>query len=289
MSEKILIASDSTTDLSAELIERYGIQIIPLGVTMGDKNYIDGVDINPDMIYEHYEKTGQLPKTAAANIAEFSDFFEEYTGQGYSIVLFTISAEMSSTFSNARLAAEDFENVYAVDTRNLSTGGGLLLLTAAQLAEEGKLTAREIAEECERLALHVDASFVIDSLEFLYKGGRCSALAALGANLLQLKPCITVKGGKMGVNKKYRGKFGAVLPQYIADRMGDASDIYLDKVFVTHAGCDPEIVNMCVEKVREIAPSANIMITRAGCTVSSHCGKNTLGVLFIRKQPLSVE
>ena len=285
MSEKILIASDSTSDLSAELIEKYGIKILPLGVTLGDKTFTDGVDIDPDMIYTNYEKTGQLPKTAAVNIADFEDFFEEQTNAGYSVVLFTISSEMSSTYHNAHLAAETFENVYVVDARNLSTGGGLLVLTAAEMAEKG-CGAEEIYNECTRLTEYVDASFVIDSLEFLHKGGRCSALAALGANLLQLKPCIVVKGGKMGVSKKYRGKFGAVLPQYISDRMGDASDIYLDKVFVTHAGCDMEIVNMCVAKVKEIAPEANVMITRAGCTVSSHCGRNTLGVLFIRKNPL---
>ena len=285
MSEKILIASDSTTDLSPELIEKYGVKILHMGITLGDKDYIDGIDIDPDTVYENYNKTGVLPKTAAINIAAFEDFFSEYTAQGYSIVLFTISAEMSSTLSNARLAAEDLENVYVVDTRNLSTGGGLLVMSAAQMAEEGK-SAKEIAEECARLADYVDASFVIDSLEFLHKGGRCSALAALGANLLQLKPCISVKGGKMGVGKKYRGKFAAVLPQYIADRVGDASDINLDKVFVTHAGCDPEVIELCVNKVKEIAPDANVMITRAGCTVSSHCGRNTLGVLFIRKTPI---
>lgn len=285
MSEKILIASDSTTDLSPELIERYGVKILHMGITLGDKDYTDGIDIDPDTIYDNYNKTGVLPKTAAINIAAFEDFFKEYTEQGYSIVLFTISAEMSSTLSNARLAAEDFENVYVVDTRNLSTGGGLLVMSAAQMAEEGK-SAKEIADECTRLADYVDASFVIDSLEFLHKGGRCSALAALGANLLQLKPCISVKSGKMGVGKKYRGKFAAVLPLYIADRIGDASDINLDKVFVTHAGCDPEIIELCVNKVKELAPEANIMITRAGCTVSSHCGRNTLGVLFIRKNPI---
>lgn len=285
MSEKVLIISDSTSDLSPELIEKYGIKIIPLGVNVGGKEYIDGVDINPDMIYENYEKTGQLPKTAAINIVTFSDVFEKYTSEGYSIVVFTISGEMSSTQSNARIAASDFDNVYVVDTRNLSTGGGLLVLTAAQLAEQGK-SAKEIADECTRLTSYVDASFVIDSLEFLHKGGRCSALAALGANLLQLKPCITVKDGKMGVNKKYRGKFASVLPLYIADRMGDASDINIDKVFVTHAGCDSEIIDICVNKVKEIAPEANVMITRAGCTVSSHCGRNTLGVLFIRKSPV---
>lgn len=286
MAEKILIASDSTTDLNSELIEKYGIKTIPLGVTVGEETFSDGVDITPDEIYAHYEKTGQLPKTAAVNIAAFSDFFEQYTAEGYSIVLFTISAEMSSTFSNARLAAEDFDNVFVVDTRNLSTGGGLLVLTAAEMAEQGK-SAHEIAEECTRLVDCVDASFVIDSLEFLHKGGRCSALAALGANMLQLKPCITVKSGKMGVNKKYRGKYASVLPNYVADRLGDASDIRTDKVFVTHAGCDRAIIDSCVAKVKEIAPEANVMITRASCTISSHCGRNTLGVLFIRKTPIA--
>ena len=287
MAEKILIASDSTCDLSPELIEKYGIKILPLGVTLGDKLYTDGVDIDPDTIYENYNKTGMLPKTSAINIADFSDFCDHYVAEGYSIVIFTISSEMSSTFSNARLAAEDFENVYAVDTRNLSTGSGLLVLTAAEMAKKG-MSAKEIAEECRRLADYVDASFVIDSLEFLHKGGRCSALAALGANMLQLKPCIVVKGGKMGVSKKYRGKYtsNAVLPQYIADRIGDGSDIHMDKVFLTHAGCDQEVIDMCLARIRELAPQANVMITRAGCTVSSHCGRNTLGVLFIRKTPI---
>jgi len=285
MSEKVLIASDSTSDLSAELLEKYGVKILPMGVTVGNKNYTDGIDIDPDMIYDNYSKTGQLPKTSAINIAAFADFYEEYTSQGYSIVMFTISSEMSSTLSNARLAAEDFENVYVVDTRNLSTGGGLLVATAAEMAQDGA-SAKEIFEKCSYLADYVDASFVIDSLEFLHKGGRCSALAAMGANLLQLKPCITVKGGKMGVSKKYRGKFAMVLPQYISDRIGDGSDILIDKVFVTHAGCDDEIVDMCVSKVKDLLPEANVMATRAGCTVSSHCGRNTLGVLFIRKTPV---
>ena len=285
MSEKIIIASDSTSDLGNELIEKYGVKILPLGVTLGEATYTDGVDIDPDMIYANYEKNGQLPKTSAVNIADFEDFFEKYTCEGYSIVVFTISSDMSSTHHNACLAAEEYENVYVVDSRNLSTGGGLLVASAAEMAAAGK-SACEIAEECTRLAANVDASFVIDSLEFLHKGGRCSALAAFGANLLQLKPCIVVKDGKMGVSKKYRGKFSAVLPQYIADRIGDASDIYLDKVFVTHAGCDKEVIDACVDKVKELAPTANVMITRAGCTVSSHCGRNTLGVLFIRKSPI---
>ncbi len=285
MSEKILIASDSTTDLSPEQVESYGVKIVPMGVTVGGKNYTDGVDINPDIIYDNYNKTGELPKTSAVNIAQFTDFFEEYTAQGYSIVLFTISAEMSSTFSNARLAASEFDNVYVVDTRNLSTGGGLLLIRACELAREGR-SAEEIARICEELTPCVDASFVIDSLEFLYKGGRCTALEAFGANLLSLKPCISVKGGKMGVGKKYRGKFDKVLPLYIQDRIGDGEDICKEHIFVTHAGCDPEVIEMCVEKVKSYGFFEDVMVSRAGCTVSSHCGRNTLGVLFIRKNPI---
>ncbi len=281
MSEKILIASDSTTDLSPELIEQYGVKILPLGVALGDKQYIDGVDIDPDFIYKNYEETGKLPKTSAVNLADFEAFFAPLVADGYRVIFFTISSDMSSTYNNACLAAESFEGVYVVDTHNLSTGGGLLLIAAAEMVAAG-VGAEEIVARCNELAPRVDASFIIDSLEFLYKGGRCSALAALGANLLSLKPCIIVKDGKMGVGKKYRGKFGAVLPKYIEERLGDASDVLPDHIFVTHAGCEEEIVNTCVERVRAIAPEANVHITRAGCTISSHCGRNTLGVLFIR-------
>ena len=282
MDKRVLIASDSTCDLSPELIERYGIQILPLGVTLGGNNYKDGVDVDPDRIYDHYEKTRELPKTAAVNLVEFSDFFAEYTKQGYSIVMFTIGSEMSSTFNNARMAAEEYEDVFVVNTQNLSTGGGLLVLTACDMAAEGK-SAQEIADACSALVDKVDASFVIDSLEFLYKGGRCSALEAFGANLLNLKPCIVVKDGKMVVGKKYRGNFAKVLETYVADRLSDPSDVRLNRVFVTHAGCDEEIWQQCVEQVKQIAPFDEVLITRAGCTVSSHCGRNTLGVLFIHK------
>ncbi|MBQ9112234.1 MAG: DegV family protein [Clostridia bacterium] len=285
MSEKVLIASDSTCDLSADLIARYNIAILPLGVTLGEKQYTDGVDITPDDIYEQYEKTGMLPKTSAVNIAEFTSFYKKYVDEGYSMVMFTIGSQMSSTYNNARLAADEFDNVYAVDTKNLSTGGGLLVLSACRMAEEGK-TAEEIAAACTELADYVDASFVVDNLEFLHKGGRCSAVEAFGANLLQLKPCIAVRDGKMGVTKKYRGRFADVLKKYIADQIGDASDIDLEKVFVTHAGCDESIVNACAEQVKQSAAFENVYITRAGCTVSSHCGRNTLGVLFIRKSAL---
>ena len=282
MSKHVIIASDSTCDLSQELIERYQIKILPLEVSLGDKQYRDGVDINPDMIYESYEQTGQLPKTAAINISEFDEFFAKETADGSEMVLFTISSDMSSTFNNARLASQEYEGVYPVNTMNLSTGGGLLVLAAAEMAAEGK-SAKEIAEACCALRERVDASFVIDNLEFLHKGGRCSAIAAFGANLLQLKPCVMVRDGKMIVGKKYRGKFAMTLEKYVADRIGDASDIDTKRIFVTHAGCDEAIVDQCVKQVTDMGVFDEVLVTRAGCTVSSHCGRNTLGVLFIRK------
>jgi len=285
MIKKVIIASDSTSDLSPELISRYGVQILPLGVNLGEKQYIDGVDIDPDLIYKHYEKTGQLPKTSAINIADFDEFFKKHTADGSAVILFTISSEMSCTCSNGKIAAEEYENVYVFDTKNLSTGGGLLVAAAADMAERG-MSAEEIVKECEKLVDRVDASFIIDNLEFLHKGGRCSALVSIGANLLNLKPCIIVRNGKMTVGKKYRGKFVPVLEKYIEDRLADISDIELDRVFVTHAGCDEEIYTKCAEKVKELAPFKEVLVTRAGCTVSSHCGRNTLGVLFIRKTPV---
>ena len=282
MDKRITIGSDSTCDLGNELIDRYGVKIVPLGVTLGESIYTDGVDIDPEKIYAHYEKTGELPKTSAPSIADFEAFFKEHTADGGSVVFFTISSDMSCTFNNARLAASEYENVYVIDTRNLSTGGGLLVIAAAEMAAAGE-DAKTIAEKCEDIRSRVDASFVIDNLEFLHKGGRCSAIAAFGANMLQLKPCITVSDGKMGVAKKYRGKFSKTLTDYIKDRIGDGENVVLDHVFVTHAGCDAEIYEKCVEEVKALAPVGEVHITRAGCTISSHCGRNTRGVLFIRK------
>jgi len=283
MNKKVVIASDSTCDLSQELIERYQVKIMPLTVTLSGGQYKDGVDIDPEMIYKHYGETGELPKTAAPNIAEITNFFAELTDSGNNaVVYFTISSEMSSSYNNARLAAQNFDDVYVVDTRNLSTGSGLLVVSAGEMAKEGK-SAQEISEECTVLRDRVDASFVIDDLEFLHKGGRCSAVAALGGLLLQLKPCIIVKNGKMGVGKKYSGRFARTLRKYISDRIGDGSDIDQTRIFVTHAGCDEAIYNECIEQVKALAPSAEVLLTRAGCTISSHCGRNTLGVLFIRK------
>lgn len=282
----IVITSDSTSDLGAALIERYNISTIPLGVTLGDKTYRDGIDITPDDIYEHHRKTGELPKTTAANVGECIDFFRPFAEAGKTVIHFTISSEMSSTYNNTCLAASEFENIYVIDSRNLSTGGGLLVVAAAEMAKEG-LDAKEIVEKIEELKPCVDASFVIDKLDYLHKGGRCSAVAVLGANLLKLKPCIEVKNGAMGVGKKYRGKYIDVTKEYAIERLGNGSDIDLDRVFVTHAGCDPEIVEGVVETVKNTLPFKEVFVTRASCTISAHCGADTLGVLFIRKHPIA--
>lgn len=282
---KIIISSDSTCDLSPELIEKYSISIIPLGITLGTDVYRDGVDITPDEIYAHHQKTGELPKTTATNVGECMDYFTQLTKDGDTVIHFTISSTMSSTYSNNCIAAGEFDNVYIIDAQNLSTGSGLLVLAAAEMAESG-MDVKDIIAKLEQLRPCVDASFVIDSLEYLHKGGRCSALAMLGANLLKLKPCIEVKNGSMGVGKKYRGAYGRVLSEYVDERLQDVDSIDKSRVFVTHAGCDPEIVNAVVEQVKSKGIFDELLLTRAGCTVSSHCGANTLGVLFIRKSPI---
>ncbi len=280
--QKVIIAGDSTIDLTPELIERYQVKILPLGVTLGDRLYTDGVDVHPDMIYAHYEQTGELPKTSAINVAQCSEFFKQHTADGSSMVFFTISSEMSSTYANAKLAAEDFENVFVVDTRNLSTGGGLMVAAAGDMAKTG-MSAAQIAEECKKLEDKIAASFIVDDLTFLHKGGRCSALAAIGANLVHIKPCIGVNGGKMSVVKKYRGSFASVLKKYAAEIINDMEIIDTRRVFITHAGCDEEIVEQCVSRIKEAVPFEEVIIARAGCTISSHCGRNTLGILFMKR------
>lgn len=279
---RIKITSDSTCDLSRELIEKYEIEVLPLAVNIGDKACRDGVDAKPDDIYTHVAGGGDLPSTAAVNPAEYGEFFGRFAADYDAVIHFNISAEFSSCHQNARLAADDFDNVYVVDSRNLSTGQGLLVLRAADLAQQG-VDGAVIAEQMRADADKVDASFILDQLEYLKKGGRCSTVAALGANLLKLKPCIEVKDGKMGVGKKYRGSFDKCLTEYIRDRIEGRDDLELDRVFVTHSGLSEDLLKQAVEQVKQMLPFREVLLTRAGCTVSSHCGPGTIGVLFVRK------
>ena len=281
MNEKIIITCDSTADLPSELIEKYMIQILPLGITIGDVLFTDGVDITPDEIYAMYAHTKQLPKTSAVNVIDCVKFFEWLTRQGYTVIHFSISAELSATFNNCCIATQNLDNVYMIDSRNLSSGIALLVITAAQLAEQGK-TAAEITDTCIKLRNQVETSFIVDNLEFLHKGGRCSSLETLGANLLHIKPCIVVRDGKMTVGHKYRGKFSSVAKKYIHDTIDDVSSIASDIIFITHAGCNESLVLQCKEEVQKLAPGHQILVAKAGCTISAHCGQNTLGIIYLR-------
>lgn len=281
----VKISSDSTSDLSKELIEKYGISIFSLHIHLGADMHTDGVDITPDDLYEYADKTGELAKTAAGSIAEYTDFFKGIKKDGEEIVHFCISSEMSSSYSAACIAAEEIGGIYVIDSRNLSTGIGLLVLRACDLSAENK-TAEEIKADIEEKIPCVDASFVINTLDYLYKGGRCSALARFGANLLRLKPCIEVKDGKMGVGKKYKGRIDTVMPLYAKDRFVNFDNAITDRVFVTHTRTDEDTVKKIVDMIKETGVFKEVYETMAGCTVSTHCGPNTLGVLFIRKTPV---
>ena len=284
MSNKVIISADSTCDLGTKLTEQYGIHIMPLHVVMDGVTYEDGVTMTTPDIYRIYDEKKILPKTAAVNAAEYADWFGAFIDQGYDVVHLSIGSGLSSCYQNACLAAEDMDGVYVIDSCNLSTGSGLLVLAAAERASAG-MPAAQIAEEVRALVSHVEASFVIDTLEFLYKGGRCSALAMLGANLLKLKPCIEVDNtsGKMDVSKKYRGSIEKCLEQYVQDRLEGRTDLVLDRIFITSSSPTKEMDDKVEGWIRQYADFKEILRTGAGCTVGAHCGPNTLGILFFTK------
>ncbi len=280
---KVKIISDSTCDLSPELVQKYDIAIVPLYVLMGVSTRKDGLEVKPEDIYDFVSNTGKLPSTSAPNLGDFIDEFKKWRDEGYEIVHFNISSDFSSSYQNACTAAGDMDGVYVVDTRNLSTGSGLVVLRGAELAQQGK-SAAEIKLECEKMVGKVEASFVVDSIDYLHKGGRCSSVAALGANLLKLKPLIEVIDGKMKAGKKYRGNIDKVIINYVTDKLRGRSDIDKKRIFITHTKCNPVVVQQVRGKINELYPGfEEILETTAGCTVTSHCGPGTLGILFVRK------
>ena len=279
---RIRVTSDSTCDLSPELIEQYQIAISPLYVVLDGKSYKDTIEITPDKVYEYVERTKKVGSTAALNVSDYLSFFRENL-QGYdAIIHFTISSEMSSCYQNACIAAEEFQNVYVIDSRNLSTGIGHLVLDAAEMAAEGK-NPKEIVDILNERKKKLDVSFVIDTLKYLALGGRCSSVVALGANLLNLKPTIIVKDGKMVVGKKYRMSLDRALLRYVIDQLGDLDTVDTRRIFVTDSGISDERWQSVEKLLKETLPFEKIYHTRAGCTVSNHCGPNTLGILFYRK------
>ena len=277
----IKISADSTCDLSPDLIARYDIGISPLYIVRDGESLVDGVDITPDEIYAHVEAGGSMCSTAAVSVYDYVEFFRKELESADAVVHFHISGDMSACYQNACIAAAEVGNVYPVDARNLSTGIGLLVLEAAELARKGELTAQEIQQRMNQRKELLDVSFVVEQLGYLRKGGRCSSVAALGANMLSLRPCIQVKDGKMGVGKKYRGAYQKCLLQYVKERLEGRDDIDPHRIFITESGgFTPEEVAEVAEAVRSYQPFEEVLHTRAGCTVSSHCGPRTLGILY---------
>ena len=283
MPMKIRISADSTCDLTSELIEQYDVKIAPLYILMDDRALRDGIECTREDIFAYTSRTGKLCGTAAVSIADYLDFFGEELRTHDQIVHFTISSDMSACFQNAYDAAEEFPGrVFVVDSRSLSTGIGHLVIDGALLAREGK-SGEEIQAILDERRKKLNVSFVIDTLEYLRKGGRCSTVAALGANLLKLKPCIEVREGKMSVCKKYRGSFEKCIRQYVKERLDGREDIAPELAFITHAAADANVVAAAKEEAAQYGSFESVEETQAGCTVSCHCGPNTLGILFVRK------
>ena len=278
----IKIMSDSTCDLSQDLLEKHNITLVPLTIIKDGKAFSDGVDITPADIFKHVASGGNLCSTTAMNVGEYQDWFSKYADSYDGILHINISAEFSSSYQNASLAADEFDNVKIVDSRNLSTGQGLVVLKACELAQTCE-SLEELQQKVQEFTSHVEASFLLDRLEYMVKGGRCSSVVALGANLLNLKPCIEVKNGKMSVVKKYRGNYAKCLANYVKDRLQDRNDLDRHNLFVTRTPVTQDCLDAVKAAVDEHADFENIYWTEAGCTVFCHCGPGTLGVLFVRK------
>ena len=279
---KIKILSDSTCDLSEELVQKYDITVLPLTVIKDGQSYHDRVDITPADIFAHVAAGNDLCSTTAMNVGEYEEFFAKFASEYDGVIHINLGSGFSSSHQNACIAATEYPNVRVVDSQNLSTGQGLVVLKAAELAQTCT-DLDQLKAQLDEFATRVEASFLLDQLKYMVKGGRCSSVVALGANLLNLKPCIEVRGGKMSVVKKYRGNYAKCLASYVKDRIADRDDLERDTLFVTRTPVSDECLEAVKTAVDAHADFKNIYWTEAGCTVSCHCGPGTLGVLFVRK------
>ena len=278
----IKISADSTCDLSPELLKQYDISIVPLSVIMDGKEYKDSIEIQPDDIFSHVAAGGELCTTSAVNVSEYYEFFSEMRKTHDAVIHIDISAEFSACYRNACAAAQELDHVYVVDSRNLSTGHGHVVIEAAKRVQAG-MDPAEIVAQLNELTARIDASFIVDHLDYLKKGGRCSAAAAFGANLFNIKPCIAVIDGKMDVVKKFRGSFEKCLREYIRTSLEGRDNLVLERIFITHTPVDDGIIPLVREEIAKYAKFDQVIETTAGCTISCHCGPHTLGILFIRK------
>ena len=278
----IKILSDSTCDLSAQLLEKYHITMAPLTVVKADEQFKDGVTITPADIFDHVKNGGALCTTAANSIGEYADYYEKYAAEYDGIIHITIGSGFSACYQNATLAAEDYPNVRVIDSQNLSTGQGLVVLKACELARTAE-NLDDLAAELRAYTEKIESSFLVDKLDYLVKGGRCSSAAALGANLLNLKPCIEVKNGKMTVGKKYRGNYAKCLASYVKERLDGRDDIDWSTLFITQTVVSDDCSTAVENAVKEYGHFETVYEAIAGCTISCHCGPGTMGILFVRK------
>ena len=279
---KIKITAESTLDMTEEQLQTYGIVKLPLKVQLGDETHVDGVDLDAQGIYDFVARTKILPKTCAISPTEFEEFFTEQRKDADAVIHFCISSNLSSCYQNACIAAEEVENVYVVDTLSLSTGMALLAIEAAEMAKEESADAAAIAERCRELAGKLNVSFVLGDLEYMRKGGRCSAVEMFGANLLKLRPVLEMNDGKLGVCTKLRGPLSKVNETYIASRLAGKT-VRNNRVYFTSTCVEDEIPEQGRKILEDMGIFSEILVSTAGCTVTSHCGKDTFGVLFIEE------
>ena len=278
----VKVTADSTCDLSPALLARYDITLAPLTVIKDGTSYTDGLTITPQEIFSHVAAGGSLCSTAAVSVGEYQALFSRFAGSCDGLVHITIGSGFSACYQNACLAAAGFPNVRVVDSRNLSTGQGHVVLEACRLRNQAA-SLDELCQELEQLTGKVEASFLLNRLDYMVKGGRCSSVVALGANLLRLKPCIEVVDNKMIVGKKYRGSYVKCMEHYVRDRLENHDDLLYDTIFITHTPVPQEILDTVHRTVRECGDFEHIYETNAGCTISCHCGEGTLGVLYLHK------
>ena len=277
-----MLFADSTSDLSEDLINRYDVHSCYYHINMDGVDYVDNVTITSDELFDIYFKTKKLPKTSCINQEDYLKAFQPYLDEGCDIICITLGSGISNSFQNLKALSERVEGIYPIDSGNLSTATGLLVIEAARYIEQG-LSAEEVCEKVLEIKSHSHASFILDTLEFLKAGGRCSALAAFGASLFSLKVSIEVNNAdaSMSPGKKYRGGLSKVMPEYIKDQLSKYNNIRKDRIFFTHSGLPKELVDLGVKTIKELADPEEICVTRASCTISSHCGPNCFGVLFI--------
>lgn len=279
---KVILSADSTCDLGEELKARYDVQYYPFHVILEGKDYQDNVDIHIEDIFRAYYDRKALPRTAAINVEEYVEYFRPWVEQGFDVLHFCLGGALSSAQRNCVLAARELGgHVFPIDSCNLSTGISLQIIEAGERIRAG-MPAAEIAQAMKEIIPHCHASFILDTLEFMRAGGRCSTIVAVGANLLALKPCIEVDNsdGSMHVGKKYRGNLKKVLPQYVRDKLTQYDRIKRDHLFITYSSIDPSYVELVRQAVLDVMDFKEIHVTTASCTIASHCGPNTLGILF---------